>query len=248
MVFWTLNPVRSAVIRAANYMRRIPFGMKLKFFHQRTLWIPTGRGCALIVSVFLLCGWFCFSHLYGFLAIRAPVPSEILVVEGWASDNVLKQSIQEFYQNGYRCIVTVGVPVENGSYLLDYKTFAEIAAQSLRKMGVPENAVFAAPGHQVMTDRTYQSAVAFKKWLQKNRPETRSINMISGGAHARRTRLMFEKALGPEIKVGILSKDPEEYNGNNWFLCSAGVRDVMSEFISYCYARLIFRPPSTALF
>ena len=180
--------------------------------------------------------------------MRAPVPSGILVVEGWASDDVLKQSVQEFYQNRYQCIVTVGVPVDHGSYLLEYKTFAEIAALSLKKMGVPEKMVFAAPGHQVTTDRTYQSALAFKQWLQKNRPEARAVNMISGGPHARRTRLLFKMALGPEIKVGIISKDSEDYDGKNWYRRSAGVRDVLSEFIAYGYARLLFRPPAIAPF
>jgi uncharacterized SAM-binding protein YcdF (DUF218 family) len=222
--------------------------MKLKLFRQRTLWVPTAQGCALIMIAVLLCGWICFSQLYGFLAMTAPVPSKILVVEGWASDDVLKQSIQEFYQNKYQCIVTVGVPVDHGSYLLEFKTFAEIAAQSIKKMGVPENMVFAAPGHQVNTDRTYQSALAFKQWLQKNRPETRSINLFSGGTHARRTRLLFQKALGPEIKVGIMSKDSEDYNGKNWYRRSAGVREVLSEFIAYGYARFIFRPPANARF
>ncbi len=221
--------------------------MKLKLFHQRTLWVPTGPGCALIFSTLLLFGWFCFSHLHGFLALRAPVPSDVLVVEGWASDDVLKQSIQEFHQNRYQCVVTVGVPVDHGSYLLEYKTFAEIAARSLKKMGLPENVVFAAPGYQVMTDRTYQSGLALKQWLQKNRPQTASINIISGGAHARRTRLLFEKALGPQIKVGILSKDSEDYNGDNWYLRSAGVRDVLSEFIAYGYARFLFHPPAIIL-
>ncbi len=218
--------------------------MKLKLFRQRTLWVPTVPGCILFLTAILLCGWLGFSQLYGFLAMRAPEPSEILVVEGWVSDDVLKQSVQEFYQNKYQCIVTVGVSVEQGSYLLEYKTFAEIAAQSLKKMGMPETAVFAAAGNRVTIDRTYQSALALKQWLEKNRPEAHSINIISSGAHARRTRLLFEKALGPEFKVGILSKDSEEYNGTNWYRRSAGVRDVLGELIAYGYARLIFQPPA----
>ena len=175
--------------------------------------------------------------------MNAPLPSEILVVEGWATDDVLKQSVHEFHQNRYQCIVTVGVPVEHGSYLLEYTTFAQIAARSLIKMGVPEHQVFAASGHQVFTDRTYQSALSFKQWLQTNRPATRAINIISGGPHARRTRLLFEKALGPEIKVGILSKDGEDYDADNWYRRSAGVRNVLSEFIAYGYARFLFQPP-----
>jgi hypothetical protein len=231
-------------MRAINRFNSMRVRMKLKLFKQRALWVPTTQSCALFLTAILLCGWICFSRLYGFLAMRAPVPSEILVVEGWATDDVLKQSVQEFYQNKYQSIVTVGVPVEHGSYLLEYGTFAEIAAQSLKKMGIPENMVFAAPGNQVRIDRTYQSALALKRWLQKNRPEARSINMISGGAHARRTRLLFEKALGSEFKVGIISKDPEEYNGGNWYRSSAGVRDVLSELIAYGYARLVFQPPA----
>jgi hypothetical protein len=40
---------------------------------------------------------------------------------------------------------------------------------------------------------------------QGTRRRLRLINVITVGVHARRSRVLFEKALGPDVEVGVIS-------------------------------------------
>ena len=60
--------------------------------------------------------------------------------------------------------------------------------------------------------------------------------------HARRTRLLFQKALGKDVQVGIIAVANVDYPANRWWHYSQGLKDVVSEFAAYLYARLLFFP------
>jgi hypothetical protein len=62
------------------------------------------------------------------------------------------------------------------------------------------------------------------------------------GAHARRTRLLFQKAFGDEAGVGIIAISSPDYDGAHWWLYSEGVRDVVGETLAYLYAQVFFHP------
>jgi hypothetical protein len=62
------------------------------------------------------------------------------------------------------------------------------------------------------------------------------------GAHARRTRLLFQKALGPDIKVGVIAIETRNYDGRHWWRSSTGVREVLTEGIGYLYSKFFFHP------
>ena len=65
---------------------------------------------------------------------------------------------------------------------------------------------------------------------------------MTEGPHARRSRLLFQRALGPQTAVGIIAIQPRDYQPTRWWRYSSGVRNVTSEFIAYFYAKIIFRP------
>jgi hypothetical protein len=69
-----------------------------------------------------------------------------------------------------------------------------------------------------------------------------SVNVLTADVHARRTRLLFEMALGPSVKVGIISVPNADYDARRWWRYSQGVRAVFGECIAYAYARVFFRP------
>jgi len=102
----------------------------------------------------------------------------------------------------------------------------------------------AAPGPDVKKDSTYASAVALKKRLSDSGMEVASVNICSKGPHARRTRLLFEKALGDDVDVGIIALESQEYDPKAWWKTSKGVRTVFGEAIAYLYARFFFWPES----
>ena len=68
----------------------------------------------------------------------------------------------------------------------------------------------------------------------------RSFNILTEDTHARRTHLLFEKAFGDDVKVGIIAVRSPDYDARRWWCYSEGVKDVSSEALAYLYARLFF--------
>jgi len=187
-------------------------------------------GAALIVYI--------IRGAYSFLAINDPVYNGALVVEGWLPDYALQQAITEFKRDHYSKIFVTGGPVEHGSPLSEYETFAERGAATLLRFGLATNAVQAVPAPKVRVDRTYASAVALKNWLDEHGVTATNFNVVSLGPHSRRSRLLFEKALGNGYRVGVTAVEDEDYDAKRWWQSAEGVRTVIGETIAYCYARL----------
>ena len=61
-------------------------------------------------------------------------------------------------------------------------------------------------------------------------------------SHARRTRLLFQKALGNDVTGGIISIPNPDYDAKHRWRYSEGVREVIGEGIAYIYAKLLFYP------
>ena len=64
-----------------------------------------------------------------------------------------------------------------------------------------------------------------------------SINVLTEGAHARRTRLLYQKAFGKNVAVGVVAISNPNYDPTQWWRYSDGVREVIGESIAYVYAR-----------
>lgn len=185
---------------------------------------------------------FSIRGIYSFLAVNDPVDNGALVVEGWLPDYALQQAITEFRKGHHSQIFVTGGPLENGAPLSEYRTFAELGAATLVRLGLDTNAIQAVPAPKVRLDRTYASAVALRNWLDSHKIVETNFNVISLGPHSRRSRLLFEKALGKNYKVGVMAVANQEYDTNRWWESSSGVRTMTDETIAYTYTRLFFRP------
>ena len=182
--------------------------------------------------------------VHPFLAVNDPVRGDILVVEGWLPDYAIEKVIEVFKSGGYRKLVTTGGPLTYGSYLVAYETCPEVAASTLRKLGFDENRISVVPAPNVRKDNTYAAGLSLKAWLSDSGMEVTSVNICSMGPHSRRTRLLFEKALGDDVDVGIIALESQEYDPKAWWKTSKGVRTVIGETIAYLYARFFFWPES----
>jgi uncharacterized SAM-binding protein YcdF (DUF218 family) len=210
---------------------------------RRECLVPTWRGWVLLLASCALLAVVLVRTVYPFLAVEDPKPDGVLVVEGWASDRVLQFAVGEFHRGHYAKLYATGGPVELGGPLSEYKTYAELAAATLLKLGLNTNDVQAVPATAVRRDRTYNSAVFLKKWLREHGVAAATFNLITVGPHARRSRLMFEKALGEGAVVGVVAIPSDEYDPGQWWRSSAGVRTVIGEAMAYGYARFLFHPP-----
>jgi hypothetical protein len=214
----------------------------LGLLKRRECWVLSGRGwIALLVGLIatLLVG---INSIYPFLAVNAPVPSSVLVAEGWLPDYALEQAKNEFTSHRYRLVITTGQRISRGHYLSQYGTYAELSAATLKKLGVNEQSVVAVPVDFAEKDRTYECAVAVRDWLSGSKFLLTSINVCTVGPHARRSRLLFKKAFGDTIAVGVIALEDVDYDPHSWWKSSEGVKTIIEESIGYFYARFFFYP------
>lgn len=204
--------------------------------------LPTRRGWLLLLGAVLILGLILIRSIQPFLAVTAPEPGGVMVAEGWMDDYAMQAAVDKFEHGHFDKFYVTGIPLERGAPLAEYKTYAELGAAVAVKMGLSTNVVEAVPAPDVRKDRTYASAVALKEWLGAHGTHVSSLTVVSQGAHARRTRLLYQKAFGPATRVGIIAIPNREYDPERWWISSAGVREVIDESVAYLYARLFFRP------
>jgi uncharacterized SAM-binding protein YcdF (DUF218 family) len=182
--------------------------------------------------------------IFPFLAVTQRVNSEVLVVEGWIPDFAIHAAAAEFASRNYQYAFTTGGPVQGmGGYTNDYNTSASVGAARLRAAGVPGAQM--VPSRVMDRDRTYAAAIALRDWFRTNNFHPRTINVVTEGPHARRTRLLFQKAFGDEAGVGIIAIRSPDYDSAHWWRFSEGVRDVVGEALAYLYAKVFFHPSKT---
>ena len=212
---------------------------------RKECWGLSWRGRVVMASVVLLAGWGLVLGIHPFLAVTHRVPAKVLVVEGWTHVYGVDAAVQEFKSGHYERILTTGGPVEGiGTSSSIYDTDAWQSARLLKEAGISTEDVQSVPSRFVGRDRTYNSAVALRNWFREHDPHVNNINVLTEDAHARRTWLLFQEALGPGVEVGIVSAPNPDYDGSHWWRSSEGVREVLSEGIAYIYAKFFFWPAS----
>jgi uncharacterized SAM-binding protein YcdF (DUF218 family) len=212
-------------------------------FTRRERWGLSWRGWLAVVLFFLLTAILLLLNVQPFLARTKRQDTKILVVEGWIRPFAILAAVTEIQAGHYERVYTTGGPVVgSGGYSNDYNTSASVGADLLVKTGVPENLVQMVPSRIAGRDRTYSSAVALRDWFREHNVTVQSINVLTEDAHARRTQLLFQKAFGRSVTVGIISVPDPDYDAKHWWRYSEGVREVLGESIAYVYALFIFHP------
>ena len=210
---------------------------------QRPRWGLSMRGWLFLAALIVGTAATIFHTIYPFLAITARVPTELLAVEGWINDYAIRAARDEFNSGGYQRVVATGGPVHGISgYINAYSTAASIGAHRLKREGIPAALVEMAPSRTSTRDRTFSSAVALRDWFHAHQIPVQAINIVTEDVHARRTRLLFQRAFGPGVTVGVIAVPNPDYNAARWWRYSEGVRDVLGETISYLYAQFFFFP------
>jgi uncharacterized SAM-binding protein YcdF (DUF218 family) len=212
-------------------------------FLRKERWGLSWGGRLVVVSVVVVTLYLLVSNAYSFLAVTHRVDTQILVVEGWIHEYAIRAADKEFETGRYQHVFTTGGPVTgSGHYVNDYQTSASVGADLLKNAGVPSDSVQMVPSRVMDRDRTYGSAVALRNWLREHNVPVRSINVVTEDVHARRTCLLFQKALGKNVTVGIIAVPNPDYDARRWWRYSEGVKEVGSEAFAYIYARFFFYP------
>ena len=210
---------------------------------RRERWGLSRRGWLTLCLMLAAAGIFWLLNIHPFLAPTRRTETKILVVEGWIHEYAIRAAVTEFQNGGYEKIFTTGGPVAGSDGATnDFNTAASVGAERLVQAGAAAGQVQMVPSHVVGRDRTYSSALALREWFRANHLTVPGINVLTEDAHARRTRLLFQEALGREVTVGIVAVANPDYDPARWWRYSEGVREVLGESIAYVYARIFFRP------
>jgi uncharacterized SAM-binding protein YcdF (DUF218 family) len=213
-------------------------------FIRKERWGLSWRGWLILALLGFSSAASLLLNVQPFLAETRRVDTDTLVVEGWMHEYAIRGAAEEFETGSYQRVFTTGGPVSGrGRYVNDYQTSASVGADLLKKVGVPSELVQMVPSRVMTRERTYASAVALREWFREHDMTVHSLNVITEDTHARRTRLLFEKALGKNVAVGIIAVPNPDYDAERWWQYSEGVKDVVSEGIAYLYAGLLFFPP-----
>ncbi len=153
----------------------------MKLFARRPVILPTAWGWFLILFILFLCLFFASKNIYSFLAKSHPIKTQTMVVEGWLPDYALEHTTRLFNTEKYTRIITTGTPLNHGSYLKEYRSYADLAKASLVQMGIPAQSITALPSPKTRKDRTYISALMVAQWLQEH-PEITSVNLCNTGS------------------------------------------------------------------
>ena len=216
--------------------------MKLALTNIRLRKRATCLGWLLITTLFCLIFVGATRNLYPFLAPEQSPHKGIMVIEGWIHDTALDEAISQFGSGDYSKIVCTGTLIETGSYLQPFKSYPEMTALRLQKRGIDPEKIMVTVADDAKKDRTYLSAVALRATLITHNVNETDLHLITVGPHGRRSRLLFQNALGPNYNIGITCLAPASYEPEEWYTGSEGVRGVINELIAYSYAKLFFHP------
>jgi uncharacterized SAM-binding protein YcdF (DUF218 family) len=180
--------------------------------------------------------------LHPFLAVSDPVPGGILVIEGWVHDINIEQTAIKFSAAHDRDVFILSALHASGSEREWGREHSEYIAAKLKRSGVSPERVHLIFCEVSKKDRTYHTAVALKSWLQERGIPVDSLNVITMGAHARRSRLLFQKAFGDKVKVGVIPIDDPDHDSAHWWRSRDGVGQMIYQCFAYIYAKFFFHP------
>lgn len=215
--------------------------MKRILFQRRTVWWPTRLGwcCFFLLPIFVLGFWVFLGE--SFLSSTRRVAADTLMVEGWIGREAMPQVKTEFERGGYERLVITG-GLTGYSWSKDRLNATDIAEKELLRLGLPAEKLFLAPCEDVENQRTFESALTARRMMEAKGLSTKAINVVSRGAHARRTHLVYRKVFGSSINVGIISWNPlppEILEKESWWQSSNRAKDMLDETFGFTYEALL---------
>jgi hypothetical protein len=184
--------------------------------------------------------------IHRFLAITKRVVAEVLVVEGWTWDRPgLREAVREIGRGDYQCVICVGESLPRGKAPGGTESSASLAARRLVELGIDKERVFEVTVSDPVGYRTFGAALAVRAWLRHERPAVAGVNVFTIGVHARKSYVLYRKALGPGFQVGIIAGPVYSYSVRRWWASPTGTYAVLRNTVGYLYALTVSAPAET---
>jgi hypothetical protein len=211
--------------------------VELGIFRRRTIWWPTWKGWLLFIAVFVapVIGWTFCGETY--LSHTERVSPDTLAVESWIQEDGIHAAAEEYRTKGYRhLVISGGFTGTKGT--LRRQSYTTRAERVLIEAGIPKEAIIEASTPDVETHRTYTMAVSIRSALEQAGVKPTGVNVFTEGAHARRSRLVYAKVFGDNVKVGVISWAPWDNSAERWWSSSERTLDLFKETLGYPYEAL----------
>lgn len=215
---------------------------RVTLFKQRKIWLPTASGLLLLLLIGVVIGYVLSANLYSYLAQNEPVGARVLVVEGWMAPGELDQAILAFNTGKYQRIVTTGGPIIRWYRMTTASDYATQAAEYLGQHGIRPELISAVPSPESRRERTFLSAVTFRDSAPRLGITLDAVDVFSVGPHARRSRLLYQMALGQKARVGIFSARPNDFDPEAWWRTSSGVEQMIFQASGFVWVKCCFWP------
>ncbi|MCF8367835.1 MAG: hypothetical protein K9G76_02245 [Bacteroidales bacterium] len=216
---------------------------RFALIRKKERWSATWLGNIVKILILLIVVWIYVVNIRTYLAPVEPIEARVLVVEGFITDYAIEESMHIFNEGNYDLMIVTGKKRIKGAHLDHFTNDGEYSAATLNYMGFDMKKLKVVEvAFDVTRDRTYYSALSVKKWLDKNLPGCRAVNLITLGCHGRRSHYLFQEAFGETIEVGIISIESKSYDPIKWWSTSFGFREVTNETFAWIYGRYFFFP------
>jgi len=221
--------------------------MRLRLIQRREVRRLTWTGRLAVALTILVLLRALAPALFRGLAVSRPLAdAEYTLIEGWIADADLAALLAHPSVGDRSLLLATGGPIERGGVLLpEYPDYARFAQARLAALGAAPERLAAAPAGATVRDRTYTAAQAARAFFAERGITRARVNLATRGVHARRSALLFRRALGPEFELGTIAL-PEEFGAADWWKSSNGFRSVLYEWIAWGYTKvfLAFAPDS----
>ena len=208
---------------------------------RRSLVLPTLMGWLLMLLVLGLIAVFVLRNLAFFLTVNEPVGADYLVIEAWMDKEEFDQAHSYFDANDYQLAILVGGPIHNDFHEMD-SNFAPRAADYLRLKGMPADKMVVLEAPDSKQNRTFLNAVYVRDWFLQQDGEVANIDVFTSLIHTRRSRDLYQIALGETVEVGVVPSNPSDFDPAHWWRTSRWGKGVTVEFAAWLLVKCCFRP------
>jgi hypothetical protein len=160
--------------------------------------------------------------VHPFLALNEPVDADTLVVEGWVPDYVRDGAIREIQRGAYAHVFAAGMGPD-----------ARDAVRYIARVGVDRSILIDSTAPATIWNRTSHMARAVRDRMHSLGIKPKGVNVLTLGPHGRQSRLAYQRMLGPETPVGVITIPKNDYDPARWWASAAGIKKTTKDFAGW---------------
>jgi len=187
----------------------------------------------MILAVFLVVF---FINAHRFLAVTSrAADADVLVVEDWMADVFLQATAVEFKKGNYRLLLISGLREFDSHDNVTQNVRKSSAVNRLISLGIPKDQIIECFAPATEGHRSAAMAGAVRDALRQHSIKTKGVNVVAPATHARKTWLVYRRALASEAAVGIVAIAPGIYDPDRWWQNSKSAKWVLTNYAGLLY-------------